>query len=60
MNDYRGGDHPHIGGQYSEQGQERLGLMLEVGQRNEGYHKSLLGRLSLSAVGSDDCLDQTR
>jgi len=31
--------------------------MLELGQRNEGYHKSLVGGLSMSAVGSDDCLD---
>ena len=34
--------------------------MLELGQRNEGHHKSLVGGLSLSAVGSDDCLDQSR
>ena len=31
--------------------------MLELGQRNEGLHESLVGGLSLSAVGSDDCLD---
>ena len=31
--------------------------MLELGQRNEGYHKSLVGGLSMSVVGSDDCLD---
>ena len=29
--------------------------MLELGQRNEGYHKSLVGELSMSAVGSKDC-----
>ena len=34
--------------------------MLELGQRNEGYHENLVGGLSLSAVGSDDCLDQSR
>ena len=34
--------------------------MLELGQRNEGYHKSLVGGLSLSAVGRNDCLDQSR
>ena len=34
--------------------------MRELGQRNENYHESLVGGLSLSAVGSDDCLDQSR
>ena len=34
--------------------------MLELGQRNEGYYESLVGRLSIPAVGSDDCLDQSR
>ena len=34
--------------------------MLELGQRNEGYHYSLMGGLFMSAVGSDDCLDQSR
>ena len=34
--------------------------MLELGQRNEGYHESLMGGLSISAVKSDDCLDQSR
>ena len=34
--------------------------MLELGQRNEGYHKSLVGELSMSAVGSKDYLDQSR
>ena len=34
--------------------------MLELGQRNEGHHESLVGGLSLSAVGNDDCLDQSR
>ena len=34
--------------------------MLELGQRNEGYHKSLVGGLPMSAVGSNDCLDQSR
>ena len=34
--------------------------MLELGQRNEGYHKSLVGGLSMLAVGSSDCLDQSR
>ena len=34
--------------------------MLERGQKNEGYHESLVEGLSLSAVGSDDCLDQSR
>ena len=28
--------------------------MLQLGQRNESYHESLVGGLSLSAVGSDD------
>ena len=60
MKGYKGGDHPHIGGQYSEEGQERLVLMLELGQRNKGYHERLVGGLSLSAVGSDDCLDRSR
>ena len=26
--------------------------MLELGQENEGYHESLVGELSMSAVGS--------
>ena len=34
--------------------------MLELGQRNEGHHESLVGGLSLSAVGSNDFLDQYR
>ena len=34
--------------------------MREPGQRNEGFHDSLVGGLSLSAVGSDDCLGQSR
>ena len=34
--------------------------MLEFGQRNEGFHESLVGGLSVSAVGSDGCLDQSR
>ena len=28
--------------------------MLELGQRNEGFQESLVGGLSLSAVGSDN------
>ena len=60
MKDYKGGYHPHIGGQYLEYGQERLGLMLELGQRNEGFHESLVGGLSMSAIGSDDCMNQSR
>ena len=34
--------------------------MLQHGQKNEGYHESLVEGLSMSAVGSDDCLDQSR
>ena len=34
--------------------------MLAPGQRNEGFHESLVGGLSMSAVRSDDCLDQSR
>ena len=34
--------------------------MLELGQRNEGYHERLLGGLPMSIVGSNDCLDQSR
>ena len=34
--------------------------MLELGHRNEGYHESLVRELSVSAVGSNDCLDQSR
>ena len=34
--------------------------MLEFGQRNEGFHESLVGGLSMSAIGGDDCLDQSR
>ena len=34
--------------------------MLELGQRNESYHESLLGGLHMSIVGSNDCLDQSR
>ena len=34
--------------------------MLEPGQRNEGYHESLVGGLFMSAVGNNDCLDQSR
>ena len=34
--------------------------MLELGQRNEGYHESLVEGLTMSAIGSDDCLDQSR
>ena len=34
--------------------------MLELGQRNEGFHKSLVGGLSMSAIGIDDCMNQSR
>ena len=34
--------------------------MLESGQRNEGYHESLVVGLFMSALGSNDCLDQSR
>ena len=34
--------------------------MLELDQINEHYHKSLVGGLSMSAIGGDDCLDQSR
>ena len=34
--------------------------MLQLGQRNESFHKSLVGGLSMSAGGRDDCLDQSR
>ena len=60
MKDYKGGDHPHIGGQYSEEGQERLVLMLELGQRNEDYHGMLGEGQSKLIVGSGDFLDQSR
>ena len=33
--------------------------MRELGQRNEGFQESLAEGLSLSAVGSDDCLGQS-
>ena len=34
--------------------------MLELGQENEGYHESLVEELSMSAIGSNNCLDLTR
>ena len=34
--------------------------MRELGQRNEGFQESLVGGLSLSDVGRNDCLDQYR
>ena len=35
-------------------------MLEEAGQRNEGYHKSLVGGLSMSAVRSYDFLGQSR
>ena len=34
--------------------------MLELDQRNEGYHERLVGGLFISAIESHDCMDQSK